>query len=152
MIVRTERDIKYRAMSATLRDAGYISIGKPLLQPYRLFGILMVACNTIGEMIGSHPIRVYQALAIRVERATKGLRHIASESKYVRASGHQDAETLHVFCPCCGADLLSAGPLDPAEIAREAKARAELPRKSPQSAEDERTKSPSIGNAEQVER
>ena len=152
MIVRTERALRFQAVIDTLRNAGYVVFGRPRSRPEQIYARFVVACNTIAEMIGAHPYRVYQALLVRVERITAGLPHNPYNSRYVRASGHQDAETLHVFCPCCGADLLSAGPLDPAEIAREAKARAELPRKSPQSAEDERTKSPSIGNAKQVER
>lgn len=152
MIVRTERALRFQAVIDMLRNAGYVVFGRPLSRPEIIFARFVVACNTIGEMTGVNPYRVYQALVVRVERIAQGLPHNPYNSRYVRAQGHQDAETLHVFCPCCGADLLAAGPLDPAEIAREAKARAELPRKSPQSTEDERTKSPSIGNAKQVER
>ena len=152
MIIRRERALRFQAVIDMLRNAGYVVFGRPRSRPEEIYARFVVACNTIAEMIGAQPYRVYQALLVRVERIRAGLPHNPSNSPYVRAQGHQDAETLHVFCPCCGADLLAAGPLDPAEIAREAKARAELPHKSPQSTEDERTKSPSIGNAEQVER
>ena len=151
MIVRTERDIKYRSMSAMLRDAGYVSIGKPLIQPYRLFGILMIACNVIGEMLEVHPYRVYLSLYVRVTRAIRGVNHLSFNSKYIRAQGHQDAEELHVYCPCCGQDLLAAGPPTMEEIA-EGKARAAAMRrkstqKSPQSSENEGRISPSVGIA-----
>jgi len=135
MIVRTERDIKYRAMSSVLRDAGYVAISKPLMQPYRLYGLLMVACNVIGEMMSVHPFRVWQALYIRVRRATAGVIHKAGNSSYIRAGVHQDTDDLHILCPCCGYDLLTAGPPTFDEIAAGMKARTA--RKSPHSTHSE---------------
>ena len=146
MIVRTERDIKYRAMSSVLRDAGYTAISKPLMPPYRLYGLLMVACNVIGEMMSVHPFRVWQALYIRVRRATAGAVHKAGNSRYIRAGIHQETDDLRILCPCCGHDLLSAGAPTFEEIAdgmsKTAKMRDSSPRIPPHSRDDEGNISP----------
>ena len=146
MIVRTERALRYQAMSDILKDAGYVSIGRPTMPPYRLLGILTIACNTIAEMIGAHPYRVFHALYVRLILATRNAKHKAYQSRYVRAGEHQDADDLHVWCPCCGADLLAAGAPTFEEIAGNmAKMRADSPQKSPHSRESEGEKSPFIG-------
>ena len=151
MIVRTERAIKYRAMSSMLRDAGYVLIGRPTLPSYRLLAILTIACNTIGEMMSVHPYRVFHALYVRLIQTTRGAKHDANQSKYVRAGEHQDWDDLHVWCPCCGADLLAAGPVGPSEIAegmaKTAAMRGQSPQKSPHSADVEGENSHEIGKA-----
>ncbi len=148
----TERAEHFRAVNRMLRDAGYSVFGRPLSRPWQIYARFVVACNIIGEMLSVHPYRVYQAIMVRVERIAQGTPHNPNNSGYVRARGRQDAEDIRIFCPCCGADLLSQGPRTPAEIAREARARRDSPRKSPQSGESEGRKSHSEGNAKEVER
>ena len=151
MIVRTERALRHQQMADILLSAGYTSIGKPLLPPWRLLAVLTIACNTIAEMMSVHPYRVFHALYVRLIEATRGAKHVKRMSDYVRAGEHQDVEELHVYCPCCGQDLLAAGPPTMEEIA-EGKARAaamrrKTARKSPQSGKSEGRVSPSVGNA-----
>ena len=145
----TERCLRYRDALDMLRDAGYVVFGRPKSRAPVVFTRFVVACNLIGEMIGVNPFRVYQSIVCRVEWLSRGRAHNASNSGFVRASGRQEAEALHVFCPCCGADILSAGPVGPSEIAFEcrqkAKMRGDSPQKSPHSRESEVEKSPFIG-------
>lgn len=135
MIVCTERAIKTKAILDALTSVGYVSIGRPIMPKPRLLGILTILCNTIAEMMSVHPYRVYQAVSVRLASATRGAEHDAHQSKYVRAGEHQDADDLHVLCPCCGHDLLTAGPPTFDEIAAGMKANAS--QKSPHSASSE---------------
>ena len=148
----SERAERFRAVNRQLRDAGYFVFGRPMSRPDQIYARFVVAVNTIAEMMGKHPYGVYKAILVRVERIAHGSPHEKGQSGYVRAGEHQDAEALHVFCPCCGADLLSSGPPTPADIIHEIKARSNSPLMSPQSIESERRKSPEEGNAEEVER
>lgn len=150
MIVHTERAIKTTAIIEALKSVGYTPIGRPIMPKPKLLGILVIACNTIGEMMSVHPYRVFQAMYVRLSMATRGMNHEPRQSKYVRAGEHQDAEDIRILCPCCGADLLTAGAPTKDEIVRDIKAKS--PNKSPQSSKNERAKSPEEGNAKEVER
>ncbi len=152
MIVRTERAMRFQAVNRLLKDAGYVVFGRPLSRPDQIYARFVVACNTIGEMMSVHPYRVYQAIMVRVERIVRDSPHNPKNSGYVRAGEHQDSEALHVFCPCCGADLLDAGPVGPSEIVREVKARQSLPQKSPHSAVDEVENIPCEGKKKEGKR
>jgi len=135
MIVRVEHALRFRAVNDLLKEAGYVVFGRPISRPDQIYARFVVACNIIGEMMSVYPYRVYQSILVRVYRITHGVPHTASNSRYVRAGEHQDAEQLHVFCPCCGADLLTAGPPTFDEIKAELQARTS--QKSPHSAVDE---------------
>ena len=146
----TERCLRYREAIEMLRNAGYVVFGRPRSRPPVVFTRFVVACNLIGELTGVDPYRVYQSITCRVEWLSRGRPHNAVNSGYLRAQGPQDAEDIHVWCPHCGADLLSAGPVGPSEIAdgmtKTAAMRGRSPQKSPHSSQNEGKVLPSVGN------
>ena len=147
----TERCLRYRESIAMLKDAGYVVFGRPRSRAPVVFTRLVVACNLIGEMIGVNPYRIYQSIVCRVEWLSRGRPHNAINSGFVRGKGHQDADSIHVWCPHCGQDLLAAGPVGPSEIAegmaKTAAMRGQLPQKSPHSEDVEGENSHEIGKA-----
>ena len=150
----TERAMRYNETLDMLKAAGYQSIGRVRIDRYQTLAILTLAINQIAWLTNRVPFRIYQCLLVRLGEIARGVSASASRQAAGRARGHQDAEHLHVWCPCCGADLLAAGPLEPAEIieskTKEAAMRGRSPQKSPHSRQNEAEDIPMRGkeNAE----
>ena len=147
----TERAAIYDSYLQMLQDAGYPLIGRLWIRRPQMLSILTMAVAQIAWLTNRVPIRVYQCLLVRFGKLARGAVASPSRQSADRGQGRQDTDDLHVYCPCCGQDLLAAGPPTMEEIA-EGKARAAAmrrrsPRKFPQSSENEGRLSPSVGNA-----
>lgn len=131
----SERAAIHRQYSEMLSAVGYPSFGRILVNRYKLCALLTMAVSQIAWLTDRVPHRVYQCLLVRLYSIARGAKMSQSRQVADRGKGRQDTDDLHVICPCCGADLLTAGPPTFDEIKAELQARTS--QKSPHSAVDE---------------
>lgn len=147
----TERASVYQHYREMLMAAGYPCLGRLRLRRPQMLSILTMAVAQIAWLTDRVPLRVYQCLSVRFFQLARGATASPVQQAADRGRGRQDAEELHVYCPCCGQDLLAAGPPTMEEIA-EGKARAaamrrKTSRKSPHLSKSEGRVLPSVGDA-----
>ena len=139
-----ERSMIHRQYSEMLSAVGYPSFGRIMVNRYKLCALLTMACSQIAWLTNRVPIRVYQCLLVRLGTITRGAKMSQLAQMADRGKGRQDTDDLHVICPCCGYDLLTAGPPTFDEIKAELQARTSQssPHIPPHSIDDEGNISP----------
>lgn len=149
-MTKTERAMVHRQYSEMLSAVGYPSFGRIMVNRYKLCALLTMAVSQIAWLTNRVPHRVYQCLLVRLDSITRGAKMSQSAQTKDRGKGRQDTDDLHVICPWCRHDLLTAGPPTFDEIKAELQARrGQSPQKSPHSREDEGKSLHTIGKAEE---
>jgi len=131
----TERAAIHRQYSEMLSAVGYPSFGRIMVNRYKLCALLTMAVSQIAWLTNRVPHRVYQCLLVRLYSIARGAKMSQLAQTKDRGKGRQDTDDLHVICPCCGHDLLTAGPPTFDEIKAELQARTS--QKSPHSPHNE---------------
>ena len=122
----TARRIRYAEIRASMAKLGYHPLRPILLNRWMRYRLLIVAVNHLATLIHKDPYRTYQALLCRAERTARGTPYTPYKQTQLDPAGVREWDEkggLHVFCPCCGADLLECGKVTKAEVMREIAAR-----------------------------
>lgn len=123
---RSTRNLIYEQIRRDLEKLGYHPLRPIFLDRFMRYRLIVVAVNHLATLLQRDPYRVYQALLCRAERTALGQPFTPYKQAKATPTGLSEGERrggLHVWCPHCGADLLTSGPVTKAEVDREFKSR-----------------------------
>ena len=118
----TARRTIYEEIRASMAKLGYHPLRPILLNRWMRYRLIIVAVNHLAAVLGKDPYRTYQALLCRAERTARGTPFMPNRQTQLDPEGVRGWEEgggLHVFCPCCGTDLLECGKVTKGEVLRE---------------------------------
>ena len=119
---RTARNLTYESIRASMRDLGYDPLRPIFLDRWMRYRLIVVAVNHLATILNRDPYRVYQALLCRAERTVRGKPFMPNRQTQLDPEGQREGERrggLHVYCPCCGTDLIECGKVTKEEVLNE---------------------------------
>ena len=135
---RSCHNVIYEQIRASMKALGYDPLRPIFLDRWMRYRLIVVAVNHLATVLNREPYRVYQALLCRAERTVRGRPFMPNRQTPLDPEGQRESERmggLHVYCPCCGHDLIEAGKITRQEVLNEVSHRRS-PHNSPQSSVD----------------
>lgn len=135
---RSSHNVIYEQIRASLKDLGYNPLRPMFIDRWMRYRLIVVAVNHLATVLNRDPYRVYQALLCRAERTVRGKPFMPNRQTQLDPEGQREGERrggLHVYCPCCGTDLIECGKVTKEEVLNEINHRRS-PHNSPQSSVD----------------
>ena len=119
---RSARNVIYEQIRASMAALGYDPLRPMFTDRWMRYRLIVVAVNHLATILHREPYRVYQALLCRAERTVRGRPFMPYKQTPGDPEGLREEERrggLHVYCPCCGQDLLEAGKVTRKEVLNE---------------------------------